>query len=98
MIAISVVLMICLPLLYVLCEYLQHVLTLRNYPPGPFPLPVIGNLHLLGPHPHEDCHHLAQKYGDVYGLSFGMNRLVIVNSIEPAKEALVSKGTIFKIK
>ena len=92
MIVLAVVLIICLPLVYALCDYLHHVFSLKKYPPGPFPLPIIGNLHLLGSDPHEDFHRLSKKFGDVYGFSFGMNRLVVVNAIEPAKEALVSKG------
>ena len=92
MIGVVLILIISLPLLYALCDYLHHVFSLKKYPPGPFPLPIVGNLHLLGPDPHEDFNRLAKKHGDVFGLSFGMNRLVIVNAIEPAKEALVTRG------
>ena len=79
-------------LLYFLYEYIKHLLVLGRYPPGPLPLPVIGNLHLLGTQPHKVFRELSKKYGDVFGISFGMNRIVIVNTIEPAREALMSKG------
>ena len=35
------------PILYYLIEYAEHLLKLKNFPDGPFPLSIIGNLHLL---------------------------------------------------
>ena len=78
--------------LYLLSQYIVHVLRLKNYPPGPFPLPFIGNLHQL-----KDANFLALKefsktYGDVVSVSLGHKRVVVVNAIEPAREALVKKA------
>ena len=83
------------PLLYLLLEYVGHLLKLKNYPPGPYPLPVIGNLHLLGEKPHESFRDLSKKYGDVFSISLGMQRVVIVNSKESAREALITKANQF---
>lgn len=83
------------PLLYVLLQYIDHILKLKDYPPGPYPLPVIGNLHLMSAKPHETFRDMAKKYGDVFSISFGMQRLVIVNTIVPAREALITKGSVF---
>ena len=77
---------------YILVKYAQQLLQLKNYPPGPWPLPVIGNLHLLGKKPHKALSDLAQKYGPVMGFSFGSERVVMVQGIKEAKELLVTKG------
>ena len=52
------------PLLYVFITYVSHVMNSKEYPPGPFPLPVIGNLHLLSTKPYIDLAKLAKQYGD----------------------------------
>lgn len=73
-------------------QYIRHIINLSNFPHGPFPLPIIGNLHLLSHKPYEDLNKLAKSYGDVFSMSFGMTRLVVVNSAEAAKEGLVTKS------
>ena len=39
--------------IYFLIDYLLHLTTLHKYLPGPFPLPIVGSLHLVGEKPHE---------------------------------------------
>ena len=94
---IEIVLLLALvPVVYAIFEYIDHVLKLKNYPAGPFPLPVIGNFHLLSLNkPYESFRDLGEKYGDVYSFSFGMDRIVVVNKIEAAREVLVTKGKEF---
>ena len=60
-----------LVLLWMLITYVEHLITLRKYPPGPFPLPLIGNLLLLSKDPHLDFIELGKKYGDIFSISFG---------------------------
>ena len=76
------------PLLIILFQYIWHLLELRKYPAGPFPLPLIGNLHLISGCPYKQVKELSKIYGDVFSLSFGMNRTVFINSIKPAKNAM----------
>ena len=83
------------PLLIILYQYIRHLLELRNYPPGPFPLPLIGNLHMINRIPHKQVEKLSKKYGAVFSLSLGMNRTVFINSIKPAKEAMLNHGADF---
>ena len=77
---------------YILVTYGHHLLQLKQYPPGPWPLPIIGNLHLLGNAPHKALRRLAKKYGPVMSFSFGSQRMVVIQGIKEAKEMLVTKG------
>ena len=79
-------------LVYILVNYIIHIAQLQRYPPGPIPLPIIGNLHQLGKKPHEALKALSKKYGDVMSISIGNQRVVVVNSIEPTKQALLKSG------
>ncbi|XP_066928075.1 steroid 17-alpha-hydroxylase/17,20 lyase-like [Clytia hemisphaerica] len=82
-------------LLWVLITYVEHLISLRKYPKGPFPLPLVGNVLLLSEKPYLDFIKLTKTYGDVFSFSFGMKRIVIVNSYEGTKEALITRGTDF---
>ncbi|KAK2711851.1 hypothetical protein QYM36_012848 [Artemia franciscana] len=66
-------------------------------PPGPRPLPIIGNLHLLGSHevPFEAFLDIGKTYGDIYSLTLGTTPCVIVNSFPLIKEVLIQKGASF---
>ena len=76
-----------------LCE--ASIFSEKIYSNGPFPLPVIGNLHLLSKKPHEDFNRLAKIYGDVFSLSLCTTRLVVVNSVDATREALITKSQDF---
>nr|AEG73887.1 flavone synthase [Picrorhiza kurrooa] len=62
----------------------------RNHsrPPGPFPLPLIGHLHLLGPKLHHTFHDFSQRYGPLVQLYLGSVHCVLASSPELAKEFL----------
>ena len=81
--------------IYIFVNYLVQLFQLKGSPPGPIPLPVIGNLHLLGKKPHVTFKELSRKYGNVLGVSLGSKRVVVINAIEPAREALIQKSTDF---
>nr|AYG99325.1 CYP71E22 [Avena strigosa] len=57
-------------------------------PPGPAPLPVLGNLHQLGALPHRSMRELARRHGPVMLLRLGMTRLLVVSSPSAAREVL----------
>ncbi|CAO1940994.1 unnamed protein product [Urochloa humidicola] len=67
-----------------------------NLPPGPRPLPVIGNMHcLLGSLPHRAMRRLAQWYSPVMLLRLGHVRTVVLSSPEEAREVLKTQDAIF---
>uniref|UniRef100_A0ABM5EZW8 Cytochrome P450 2W1-like n=1 Tax=Pogona vitticeps TaxID=103695 RepID=A0ABM5EZW8_9SAUR len=60
-------------------------------PPGPTPLPLIGNLHLLDiKRQDKSIMKLAKKYGPVFTLHFGFQKVVVLTGYEAVKEALVT--------
>lgn len=63
-------------------------------PPGPFPLPLMGNLHLLGDNLHVILETLSRQYGDVFRLYIG-SKLVIVLSGNAIREGLVRNPANF---
>lgn len=66
-------------------------------PPGPSPWPILGNLALLGQYevPFEGFTALSKIYGDVYSLTMGTTKCVVVSSLEVIKEVLNQNGKYF---
>ena len=67
----------------------------RKMPPGPFPLPFVGNAHQVGMNPPFSMETLREKYGDIYTISFPVGTFVVVNSGKLMQEALVSRKDDF---
>ena len=80
---------------YVLVSYCIQLKRLKEYPPGPWPLPIIGNLHLISSEPHKALSRLGKKYGPVMSFSFGSQRFVVIQGIKEARETLITKGLSF---
>ncbi|XP_022145898.1 geraniol 8-hydroxylase-like [Momordica charantia] len=61
---------------------------ISKLPPGPRPLPVIGNLLDLGDKPHRSLANLAKSHGPIMTLKLGHVTTVVVSSAAMAKEVL----------
>jgi hypothetical protein len=72
--------------LLILLVYLSFGKKQKKLPPGPFPWPVIGNLFLGGPHPHQVFTQLARRYGNIMTLYFGSVRVLVVSDASMSKE------------
>ncbi|KAK3430562.1 hypothetical protein EUGRSUZ_K01977, partial [Eucalyptus grandis] len=57
-------------------------------PPGPRPLPIIGNILELGDKPHRAIAKLSKLYGPVLTIKLGAITTLVISSPEAAKEAL----------
>lgn len=67
----------------------------KNQPPGPTGLPIIGNLHQLGPKPHCTLSSLAQTYGPIMSLRFGSVTVTVASSPAAAQEILQKNDQAF---
>lgn len=74
-------------------EIIKHL----DQAPGPVPWPILGSLAILGQYdvPFEGFTALAKKYGDVYSMTLGTTRCLIVNNLNLIREVLNQNGRYF---
>ncbi|XP_060087072.1 cytochrome P450 2K6-like [Heteronotia binoei] len=67
-----------------------------KFPPGPRPLPLIGNLHLLDlKWPYRTMFKLSKQYGPVFSIQLGLQKTVVLAGYKTVKEALVNQADAF---
>uniref|UniRef100_A0A7N1A5V2 Cytochrome P450 n=1 Tax=Kalanchoe fedtschenkoi TaxID=63787 RepID=A0A7N1A5V2_KALFE len=64
-------------------------------PPGPTPLPILGNLHLLGAKPHKSLAKLARTHGPVMTLKLGQVTAIVISSSSAARLVLQKQDHSF---
>ncbi|KAK4743886.1 hypothetical protein SAY87_010198 [Trapa incisa] len=84
-------------LLQVLCRggWTSSPKNRRSAPPGPWPLPIVGNLLQLDSRPEKKFAELAKIYGPVMTLQLGCVRTVVISSAQAAREALQTHDLAF---
>uniref|UniRef100_A0A914VYH8 Uncharacterized protein n=1 Tax=Plectus sambesii TaxID=2011161 RepID=A0A914VYH8_9BILA len=79
-------------LIYYVYNFYRKV---AKYPPGPTPLPIIGNLHQLEAiNTHKQFERWSKVYGPVFTVFFPAPT-VIITHLPEIKEALIKKGDLF---
>ncbi|KAI3803981.1 hypothetical protein L1987_32147 [Smallanthus sonchifolius] len=68
--------------------------SIKNLPPGPSKLPIVGNLHQVGESPHVSFAKLAQKFGPLISLRFGKQIVVVASSPEAAMGILKTQDRL----
>ncbi|XP_069584406.1 cytochrome P450 2C25-like [Ranitomeya imitator] len=67
-----------------------------NFPPGPMPLPIIGNMHLINTSkPQKSFTEMSKKYGPIFTVYLGAQRLVVLCGYDTVKDALVNHAEEF---
>ena len=83
------------------CVYFIHMPKRRPHrdplPPGPPPIPLIGNLHQIGSAAvlHLYLHQLSKKYGPIIHMKLGHVPLLVISSANLAKQVLKNQDSSF---
>ncbi|XP_063771198.1 cytochrome P450 2K1-like [Pseudophryne corroboree] len=84
-----------LALLYIAKHFTSNA-SMKNFPPGPRGLPVIGNLHIVNlTRPNETYMKLSKQYGSVFSVQMGSVKMVVLAGYETVKSALVDYAEEF---
>ncbi|XP_073481199.1 cytochrome P450 2K1-like isoform X1 [Aquarana catesbeiana] len=68
----------------------------KNFPPGPRPLPIIGNALSIDMHkPHKTFIELSKTYGPVLGVQIGLEKMVVLCGYDAVKDALINHADEF---
>ncbi|XP_028999536.1 vitamin D 25-hydroxylase [Betta splendens] len=66
-----------------------------GFPPGPSPIPVIGNIFSLATEPHVFLKKQSEVHGQIFSLDLGGILTVVLNGYDCVKECLYNQGDVF---
>ncbi|KAK7888834.1 hypothetical protein WMY93_024394 [Mugilogobius chulae] len=65
----------------------------KNYPPGPWPIPFVGDVPRISPSTiHLDFAKYVKKYGNIFSVRLFGGKMVVINGYKLVKEALAVRG------
>ncbi|GAB4834290.1 hypothetical protein Ancab_032555 [Ancistrocladus abbreviatus] len=67
----------------------------QRLPPGPIPLPIMGNIFQVGSKPHKALAELAKTYGPIMTIELGCLTTVVISSVPMAKLVLQKYDGLF---
>ncbi|NXI68005.1 CP2K6 protein, partial [Anseranas semipalmata] len=77
-------------------QYFRKSHVKENFPPGPTPLPIIGNLHIMNlKRLGQTMLELSETYGPVFRIQMGLRKIVVLSGYDTVKEALVNHADAF---
>ncbi|XP_067272971.1 cytochrome P450 2AD6 [Pseudorasbora parva] len=84
--------------LFLICLLLLLIDIIRNknpanFPPGPWPLPILGNV--FTDVNYKTVDQLIEKYGNIFSLRNGYNKTVYVSGFKMVKDVLITQGENF---
>ncbi|XP_055818326.1 cytochrome P450 71AU50-like [Solanum dulcamara] len=74
---------------------LLNIKNIKKLPPGPWGIPILGHLHLIGKNPHQDFYRLAKKYGPFMHIKLGLVPTIIASSPETVEKVLKTYDHVF---
>lgn len=87
--------LICILFSWLVIHHLLSHTSKSRLPPGPTPLPIVGNLFSLGNRPHESLAKLAKIHGPIMRLQLGRLNTIVISSASVAKEVLQRNDASF---
>lgn len=64
-----------------------------NFPPGPWPLPILGNV--FTDVNYKTVDQLIEKYGNIFSVRNGSDKIVYVSGFKMVKDVLITQGETF---
>nr|XP_028572818.1 cytochrome P450 2C19-like isoform X2 [Podarcis muralis] len=93
---VTILMIICISCLVFLAVRSRTPENAKQLPPGPPPLPIVGNaLQLKTNNLAQVLQEFGEKYGSVFTMYFGTERVVVLHGYDAVKEALIDRGDEF---